>query len=145
MKATDKIINKIWLEIIKLHYYFYYFTFIKRAGYVLRYDEKPLDVKLNGQEEQALPGFAKYRKSGYYKYMLGRYFYASRYCRGKKVLDSGCGYGWGSYIISQIAKKVIGVDKNKKAIVFAKKHFKDENLIFKVNSILALSKLFKKN
>ncbi|TAN42043.1 MAG: class I SAM-dependent methyltransferase [Nitrospirae bacterium] len=46
------------------------------------------------------------------------------------VLDLGCGYGAISYNVSMIAKKVVGVDYNTKAIEAAQKKYQRENLRF---------------
>lgn len=44
----------------------------------------------------------------------------SNYAKDKKVLDVGCGYGYGSYLLSQKAKSVVGVDLWKERIEGAK-------------------------
>ena len=46
------------------------------------------------------------------------------------ILDVACGTGYGSYYISDKAKKVIGIDVSSKAIDFCKKKYKRDNLIF---------------
>ncbi len=38
------------------------------------------------------------------------YTWASQFCYGKKVLDIGCGEGYGLSIVSNFASKVIGLD-----------------------------------
>lgn len=44
--------------------------------------------------------------------------------RDKLVLDVGCGCGYGSNYISNSAKSIIGIDKSKEAINYAKSHYK---------------------
>jgi len=39
-----------------------------------------------------------------------RYRLAKRYCKKKTVIDAGCGYGYGSYILSCTAEYVVALD-----------------------------------
>lgn len=54
-----------------------------------------------------------------------RYELALPYVEGKDVLDLGCGYGYGSYILSQKARSVMGVDNSHQGIVTAKERYKE--------------------
>lgn len=56
------------------------------------------------------------------------------------VLDLCCGSGFGCRIMKEKAKTVVGIDKSKKAIDFAKKHYKD--CVFKQGDALKISKDF---
>jgi len=60
-----------------------------------------------------------------------RYKFAQKYCKDKEVLDAACGCGYGSYILSQEAKSVLGVDYSQEAIDYAKKIWWDKNITFK--------------
>ena len=51
---------------------------------------------------------------------LHRYMLAAKFAEGKTVLDIACGEGYGTYILSQVAKSVIGVDISKETIAAAK-------------------------
>lgn len=62
------------------------------------------------------------------KKSLERYRYARKYCRGKKVLDAACGCGYGSYILSRVAKRVLALDYSKEAIDFANKWWLAKNI-----------------
>lgn len=54
-----------------------------------------------------------------------RYEFASRFVEGKRVLDVGCGSGYGAQMLLDAgAKKVIGIDIDREALSFAKKYFK---------------------
>jgi SAM-dependent methyltransferase len=64
------------------------------------------------------------------KVHLVRYEYAKRYARNKKVLDLGCGYGYGSFILSSVAESVVGVDANIRAIQTAKLRYARNSLTF---------------
>ena len=51
-----------------------------------------------------------------------RYALARRYCKGKKVLDSGCGYGLGSLVLDQSFASYLGADTDSTAIKWAQDH-----------------------
>jgi len=55
---------------------------------------------------------------------LVRYNFALPLCRNKKVLDLACGSGYGTFIISKVAKGVIGGDVSKETVDFCKKNIK---------------------
>lgn len=60
-----------------------------------------------------------------------RYIFARTFIKGDKVLDSACGEGRGSFILSQgNQSSVYGLDLSDKALSFAKAKFGDKNLIF---------------
>lgn len=76
----------------------------------------------------------------HYKNSLGAYtiyaMHAASYgfveplCSGKKVLDLGCGSGYGTHRISKTAEEAHGVDVAGDAIAYAKSHYTNENLHF---------------
>jgi len=90
-----------------------------------------------------MPGFKKYGRL-WSRYMLGRYLFALKFCRSGKILDTGCGLGWGCYLLADDQLSVIGIDKDEKAIEFAKKRWKSPNLQFVEDSFLDLSNIFEK-
>lgn len=47
---------------------------------------------------------------------LHRYFFASQFVEGKKVLDMASGEGYGCAIIAEKASEVIGVELDEKAV-----------------------------
>lgn len=60
-----------------------------------------------------------------------RYMVASRFCHGKSVLDVACGEGYGSDMLANAAKDVIGIDISKDAIAHASDRYRGrENLEF---------------
>ncbi len=144
LRIYRKINNKLKRLFFDCYYYFYNLTdrdLSCKINRILSFNEKSINMSENEQEEQALPGMSKYFKNGWYKYMLGRYLFSLKYIKNKSVLDTACGFGWGSYLISNYAKKIAAVDINSKALAFAKKTWKEQNLIFKQLSILELEKL----
>jgi SAM-dependent methyltransferase len=54
-----------------------------------------------------------------------------------KVLDLGCGLGFVSYIVSEKAQKVVGIDYSNKDILRAKNVFKRDNLAYHCTDALS--------
>lgn len=59
-----------------------------------------------------------------------RYNFARDYCNNKNVLDIACGCGYGSYILSEQASKVTGLDCSEEAIDYANKYYSSQNSSF---------------
>lgn len=69
-----------------------------------------------------------------------RYFSACQFVNAKVVLDAASGEGYGSYMLSKYAQKVIGVDLSQQAIDNAKKKYNDrDNLEYIQGSVADLS------
>jgi len=66
---------------------------------------------------------------------VARYKFALEYVKKLKVLDLGCGEGYGSNILASSAKSVIGVDLSEEAIGHASENYKAENLKFIVGNV----------
>jgi len=64
----------------------------------------------------------KHRLMNYHK------FFADNVDKDDVVLDVGCGNGALSYDVAKKAKKVVGIDLNKKNISFAKERYSEENI-----------------
>ncbi|MCE5306414.1 MAG: methyltransferase domain-containing protein [Acidobacteriales bacterium] len=69
---------------------------------------------------------------------LARYHFASRLARSKRVLDAGCGAGYGSALLAQDAFEVFGVDLKPEAVAYARGHYSEPNLSFAQGSCAAL-------
>jgi SAM-dependent methyltransferase len=54
---------------------------------------------------------------------ISRYMYAAGVARGKRVLDAGCGTGYGTACLGRLAAQALGFDISEDAIAFAKKHY----------------------
>lgn len=66
-----------------------------------------------------------------------RYELVLPYAAGKEVLDLGCGYGYGSALLAQKARSVVGVDLDRKAISIARERYREvKNLQFVEDDIL---------
>ena len=69
---------------------------------------------------------------------LSRYLFASRLCRGKRVVDLGCGSGYGSAELARLAETVVGVDVSAEAIAEAQAQYGSNKLHFQVASLESL-------
>ena len=61
---------------------------------------------------------------------LARYTFAARLSTGKRVLDAGCGAGYGSAELAHAAHAVVGIDCAAEAVRFARDNYRLPNLQF---------------
>lgn len=69
---------------------------------------------------------------------LARYRYVVPEAKGRKVLDLGCGAGYGAAAMAEVADYVVGVDRRPEAIAYAREHYPRDNLRFAEASIESL-------
>ncbi len=69
---------------------------------------------------------------------MARYAFATRLARGKRVLDAGCGAGYGSAALAQAAASVIGVDVAEDAVDYAREQYAGPNVSFEQGSCTTL-------
>jgi 2-polyprenyl-3-methyl-5-hydroxy-6-metoxy-1,4-benzoquinol methylase len=69
---------------------------------------------------------------------VARYAFARRYAQGKRVLDAGCGTGYGSAELAQSAAEVTGVDISADAIEYASASYQIPGLHFLKSSCIAI-------
>jgi ubiquinone biosynthesis O-methyltransferase len=69
---------------------------------------------------------------------MARYTFAARLTRGKRVLDAGCGAGYGSAELARMAWRVTGIDIAPEAVAFARSHYESPNLSFQQASCTEL-------
>ena len=69
---------------------------------------------------------------------VSRYWWASSFATGKRVLDCATGKGYGAYILSRRAAAVLGVDLNSTSLRIARKKFSAANLVFQEWDVLRL-------
>lgn len=148
IRSLKKFIRNIYYEFEKMPFYLhffkrYYFNNELRSKIqeIMKYSELDVSLNLEDQEEQALPGFYKYKQTGYHRYMFGRYLYAIPFIRNKIVLDAGSGLGWGSYLICHYSKRLISIDNSSEANAFAIRHWRNGKLDFKKISVCNLTVL----
>jgi len=71
---------------------------------------------------------------------IQRYEFALQYCRGMRVLDAGCGTGYGSYFLATNgAKTVLGVDISDEALNEAKHNYEAGNLSYERRDVELLA------
>jgi SAM-dependent methyltransferase len=61
---------------------------------------------------------------------VARYAFAARLCNMKRVLDAGCGTGYGAAELARVASAVVGLDISEAAVEHAGKHYAMPNLRF---------------
>lgn len=69
---------------------------------------------------------------------LHRYLFASKFVENRKVLDLGCGEGYGSKILSQQALQIAGIDIDAATIQSAQSKYGNQKIDFKVASATQL-------
>jgi ubiquinone biosynthesis O-methyltransferase len=89
------------------------------------------------EEERVVP----WGDPGLFCWHLARYHFAASYAVGKRLLDVGCGEGYGSALLAQYANEVVGVDYSPAAVMHARKAYLDDgvrNLRFEMADATAL-------
>jgi 2-polyprenyl-3-methyl-5-hydroxy-6-metoxy-1,4-benzoquinol methylase len=85
------------------------------------------------------------QKSPFFWDHVVRYWWASEMAQDKSVLDCATGKGYGAFILSHHAKKVVGIDLNDNSLKIASESFLGINhLIYKKQDIFTLSNLGEK-
>lgn len=85
--------------------------------------------------ERVVPGETD---AGTMAFHLARYEWVQPYCRDKRVLDAGCGMGYGSALLAKRASQVVAVDYAQEAIDGAAREYSKwgESLIFERHDLL---------
>lgn len=89
-------------------------------------------MKLEPTGERMIMEHYKSSPEDYVIYLLhiATYRFAEQFTRGKRVLDFGCGSGYGSAQIAKTAAHVSAVDVAEDAVAYAQAQFARENLAF---------------
>lgn len=69
---------------------------------------------------------------------VARYAFASRLAGRARVLDIGCGTGYGTAELAQHAQSAVGIDVSDDAIIYAREHYPIPNATFLTGSATAL-------
>jgi ubiquinone/menaquinone biosynthesis C-methylase UbiE len=69
---------------------------------------------------------------------LHRYCVAQPLAKGLSVLDAACGEGYGSFLLAETAKEVVGIDIAPEAIAHARSRYAAPNLRYEEGSCTAL-------
>jgi len=76
--------------------------------------------------------------AGNVSFSLSRYRFARPYAVGKTILDAGCGTGYGSHLLAQAARCVVGVDYDAEVIRRAPGKYPSANLVWAASDVTAL-------
>lgn len=95
-----------------------------------------MGTQLEPTGERMIEGAYFANREAYLIYIMhsSSYLFAEQYCQGKRVLDLGCGSGYGVNKLSSTAKSIIGVDISNDAICFAREAYQGENIEFETIS-----------
>jgi SAM-dependent methyltransferase len=90
-------------------------------------------MELEPSGERVIADQARSSPEAYAVYLMheATYRFAQTYTRGLRVLDFGCGSGYGSAQIAETAAHVVGVDIVDDAVAYAREHFQRDNLAFR--------------
>lgn len=69
---------------------------------------------------------------------VSRYLLARSWVSGARVLDAGCGAGYGSALLAETAAHVTGLDRAPEALEYARAHYPASNLVFQQGECLKL-------
>jgi len=69
---------------------------------------------------------------------MARYAFAARLAKGRRVLDAGCGSGYGAAELARSAEEVLAIDIAQDAIGYAREHYHAPNLRFERASCLEI-------
>lgn len=67
-----------------------------------------------------------------------RYAWAIGAVANKTVVDLGCGTGYGSFMLSWVARQVTGIDSSAEAVDFAQQHFQAPNLHYSTDDLATM-------
>lgn len=84
--------------------------------------------------ERMIPEFLGETNSTRIEHMA-RYRLAQGMARNQRVLDACCGVGYGSAMIAEVAREVVGFDICEKAIKYARMCYRSDNLRFEVSDV----------
>ncbi|MFX0186787.1 MAG: class I SAM-dependent methyltransferase [Candidatus Hodarchaeota archaeon] len=90
-------------------------------------------IKLHNFSYRKISLYAgKLNKNIHPKHEIMKYyqFFLDNIDEDSKILDIGCGNGYLTKKLAQKARKVIGIDIDKKNIDFAKKYYNNENILY---------------
>ncbi|MBI5151118.1 MAG: class I SAM-dependent methyltransferase [Candidatus Pacebacteria bacterium] len=71
--------------------------------------------------------------SAFFPQQQKAYTFCKQYCRNKRVIEFGCGSGFGAYRITEVATSVTAIDNDCNTIQHCRAKYKKNNLRFQVN------------
>lgn len=110
----------------------------RRIAEVLALNAAEVGQSVTASDPRSLPSNPDFVASGWTEHMLLRYLSAFDHARGKQVLDSCCGLGWGAHLVASQARHVVGIDLDTESIDFCRRRWGSGNAEFVVGSVLDL-------
>lgn len=91
-----------------------------------------MHTRLEPTGERMIEDAYHHTKGSYVIYLMhaASYAFAESYCKNKRVLDLGCGSGYGVAKIASVASTVHAVDVSSDAIAYAREHYGRDNITF---------------
>jgi 2-polyprenyl-3-methyl-5-hydroxy-6-metoxy-1,4-benzoquinol methylase len=99
-------------------------------------DIKAFNGKLTFTGERVTPDM--FYESNIFMEHFARYFFAKDFCLAKKVIDIGCGYGYGTKYLSGFAKEALGIDVSEEAISYANEKYANKQCAFSVKDCIEI-------
>ena len=87
--------------------------------------------------ERVIPWGMPKPKAHIFAEHLARYAWASEYVANRRVVDLGCGCGYGTYMLSWLAGRAVGLDNHRPTIAFAATYFDSRGTWFSVVDVEA--------
>ena len=88
--------------------------------------------------ERDLPANEKFQENAWYQKMLLRYGLAMHYSKGKNVLETCSGLGWGAYLLDGVARSITCVEIDRKSINLSKQLWKTDKTEYINDSVLKI-------
>lgn len=95
----------------------------KRVSFILNSDLTKKLEQSTGRRDW--PGNFQVESNGWGRIMLLRYALAMHYGKGKTVLDSCCGIGWGAFLLDDVASRTVAIDNDAPSLSLAKNLWPD--------------------
>lgn len=107
-----------------------------RTKYILKFKiDNPINDLIG---ERDLPGNECFQKNGWWRYMLLRYGLAMHFSKGKKVLETCSGLGWGAYLLDSVAEYVSSIEMDEQSINLSKQLWKTDRTEYIRGSVLKM-------